>query len=296
MPAPPTSSSAWSSGVRVEDLDRATPCGPWTLRELLAHMTGQDAGFAAATASEAGVDAYRPGPATPQAHREAAAALVRAFATADPDRDVWLAEFGRRVPLASAVGFHLLDTLVHGWDVAVAVATRCTTTTNSPPRALAARRGRARRSGARRAGRGVRPRGTGRPRRDRLGMHPRPLPGVTRRWTVPVVPSCRCTSAGTARCVTRSFSTAAIVQQPTQLPALSLPAMEHSTVPPHRCLRRALRMSALGDVARRSPAIASPGSPRGDQRRSPTRPHRVLRRAVAHRRAPPPWPSTRPGG
>lgn len=108
-------------GVRVEDLDRATPCGPWTLRELLAHMTGQNAGFAAATASEAGVEAYRPGPATPQAHREAAAALVRAFATADPDRDVWLAEFGRRVPLASAVGFHLLDTLVHGWDVAVAV-------------------------------------------------------------------------------------------------------------------------------------------------------------------------------
>ena len=46
---------------------------------------------------------------------------MRAFATADPDRDVWLAEFGRRVPLAAAVGFHLLDTLVHGWDVAVAV-------------------------------------------------------------------------------------------------------------------------------------------------------------------------------
>jgi uncharacterized protein (TIGR03086 family) len=107
--------------VRTEDLDRPTPCGPWSLRDLLAHMTGQDDGFAAAATGDAGVEAYVPGPATPEAHRRAAEALVRAFAAADPDRDVWLAEFGRRVPLASAVGFHLLDTLVHGWDVAVAL-------------------------------------------------------------------------------------------------------------------------------------------------------------------------------
>ncbi|MGW1225357.1 maleylpyruvate isomerase N-terminal domain-containing protein [Streptomyces sp. NPDC002530] len=28
-------------------LDRPTPCGQWTLRQLLAHMTGQNYGFAA---------------------------------------------------------------------------------------------------------------------------------------------------------------------------------------------------------------------------------------------------------
>jgi uncharacterized protein (TIGR03086 family) len=107
--------------VRDEHLGLPTPCGPWSLRDLLAHMTGQDAGFAAATTGDAGVEAYLPGPATPQAHRQAAEALVRAFAAADPARPVWLAEFGRAVPLTAAVGFHLLDTLVHGWDVAVAV-------------------------------------------------------------------------------------------------------------------------------------------------------------------------------
>jgi uncharacterized protein (TIGR03086 family) len=110
--------------VRPQDLPRPTPCAGWTLADLLAHMTGQDLGFTAATREDAGAAAYAPvsGAEDPAAaHRAAALALVDAFADADDGRDVWLAEFGRRVPLASAVGFHLLDTLVHGWDVAAAL-------------------------------------------------------------------------------------------------------------------------------------------------------------------------------
>ncbi len=110
----------------LERLDAAvlrvpTPCAEWDLAALLAHMTGQDLGFAAATTHDADVAAYRPGDPSAAAHRSAALALVDAFAAADPARPVWLAEFGRRVPLAAAVGFHLVDTLVHGWDVAVSV-------------------------------------------------------------------------------------------------------------------------------------------------------------------------------
>jgi len=110
--------------VRPQDLGRPTPCARWALADLLAHMTGQDLGFAAATRHDAGTAAYTPvsGAEDPfTAHRAAALALVDAFANADDGRQVWLAEFGRRVPLASAVGFHLLDTLVHGWDVAAAL-------------------------------------------------------------------------------------------------------------------------------------------------------------------------------
>ncbi|MFC8721703.1 maleylpyruvate isomerase family mycothiol-dependent enzyme, partial [Kitasatospora sp. NPDC057198] len=34
--------------VGADQLDRPTPCGSWTLGQLLAHMTGQNHGFAAA--------------------------------------------------------------------------------------------------------------------------------------------------------------------------------------------------------------------------------------------------------
>jgi uncharacterized protein (TIGR03086 family) len=52
-------------------------------------------------------------------HRRAAAAV--APVATDPARTVGLAEFGRRFPLAQVVEFHLLDVLVHGWDVAAAL-------------------------------------------------------------------------------------------------------------------------------------------------------------------------------
>jgi uncharacterized protein (TIGR03083 family) len=41
------------SQARAEDLARPTPCDGWTLTELLAHMTAQHNGFAAATSETA---------------------------------------------------------------------------------------------------------------------------------------------------------------------------------------------------------------------------------------------------
>ncbi|MDT7648674.1 MAG: hypothetical protein QOI36_80 [Pseudonocardiales bacterium] len=116
--------------VRPVDLGVPTPCVGWDLRALLEHMTGQDHGFAAAVraGSTADVDATafapRPlgaDPATTAAVSAAEVGTAFAEAATEPDRTVWLPEFGHRFPLEQVVGFHLIDTLVHGWDVAVSL-------------------------------------------------------------------------------------------------------------------------------------------------------------------------------
>ncbi|GHF30740.1 TIGR03086 family protein [Kitasatospora xanthocidica] len=114
--------------VRPDRLDLPTPCAGWTLRHLLEHEIGQRRGFAAA-ARGAGPDLalFAPAPvgADPaDAFRRTGADLTAAFReAAEAGRALWLPEIrdGRPFPLAQAVGFHLLDTLVHGWDVAAAL-------------------------------------------------------------------------------------------------------------------------------------------------------------------------------
>jgi uncharacterized protein (TIGR03086 family) len=111
------------SWIADSDLSRATPCAEWDLRALVAHMTAQHRGFAAA-AEGRGADpaVWRPTveEAEPvKAHAEAAAAVITAFSAEDVlDRDFVLPELGRTVPGRLAVGFHLVDYVVHGWDVA----------------------------------------------------------------------------------------------------------------------------------------------------------------------------------
>jgi uncharacterized protein (TIGR03086 family) len=107
--------------VKDADLDRPTPCAGWDLRTLLAHMIGQDHGFAVAALADVGKEAFEPLTASVDAHAKGAAVVVAAFAAASPEREVLLPEFGARFPLRTVVGFHLLDTLVHGWDVAVSL-------------------------------------------------------------------------------------------------------------------------------------------------------------------------------
>jgi uncharacterized protein (TIGR03086 family) len=68
------------------DLARPTPCGDWTLADLLAHMAGQHDGFAAAAAGRGGAPAvWRPRPpaADPVAEYAAAAERVLAAFAAD---------------------------------------------------------------------------------------------------------------------------------------------------------------------------------------------------------------------
>ena len=113
------------SRVRVVDLGLPTPCGDWTLGELLAHMTAQHDGFAAA-ASGIGADLARWQPANPAAdpageYAAAAGRVLVAFgADGVLDRKFALPEISPklRFPASQAIGFHLVDYVVHGWDVA----------------------------------------------------------------------------------------------------------------------------------------------------------------------------------
>ena len=130
------------------DLDRPTPCAQWHLGDLLAHMTVQHLGFAAAAAGH-GADpglwrprpspedsagavllpapgppdgAENPGPF--RAYARAAGKVLAAFAPDDVlDREFALPEVStaHTVPGRTAIEFHFVDYVVHGWDVARSV-------------------------------------------------------------------------------------------------------------------------------------------------------------------------------
>jgi uncharacterized protein (TIGR03086 family) len=116
------------SAVTADRLDLPTPCAGWTLGDLLAHMTGQHYGFAAAAGGEAAdrsvwrnrrVDDDPVG-----GYTEAAERVVAAFAdNAVLTRGFWLPEIrgGDTFPAAQAISFHFVDYVVHSWDVAAAV-------------------------------------------------------------------------------------------------------------------------------------------------------------------------------
>ncbi|MGF1430418.1 TIGR03086 family metal-binding protein [Kitasatospora sp. LaBMicrA B282] len=120
--------------IRPDQLDGPTPCAGWTLRRLLEHLIGQQYGFAAAArgrGADPGVWADRSFATGPGAALAALAAfadsgreLVEVFAAAEAaGGTLELPEIlpGHAFPAAQAIAFQLLDTLVHAWDVAVAV-------------------------------------------------------------------------------------------------------------------------------------------------------------------------------
>ena len=113
------------SQVSATDLARPTPCPDWTLAELLAHMTAQHNGFAAAAAGD-GADLVHWQTGAPVAdpvgeYTAAAARVTAAFAAAGAlAGEFVLPEISPklRFPAAEAIGFHFVDYVVHGWDVA----------------------------------------------------------------------------------------------------------------------------------------------------------------------------------
>jgi uncharacterized protein (TIGR03086 family) len=116
------------SQVSVADLARPTPCAGWTLAELLAHMTAQHNGFAAAAAGD-GADLVHWQTGAPVAdpvgeYAAAAERVIAAFAAASVSAGEFvLPEISPKVrfPAVEAIGFHFVDYVVHGWDVARAL-------------------------------------------------------------------------------------------------------------------------------------------------------------------------------
>lgn len=110
-----------------DQLDRATPCAGWDVRDLLAHMIGQNYGFGAAATQrvDAAAFASRPlGPDPAGEYATSAGFVVNAFATPGLlERPVYLAEIrgGIEVPASAAIGFHLIDYVVHSWDLGVSI-------------------------------------------------------------------------------------------------------------------------------------------------------------------------------
>jgi uncharacterized protein (TIGR03086 family) len=112
--------------VSTADLSAPTPCDQWDLRHLLAHMTAQHRGFAAAArgrGDDREIWVPRPIPNPVPAYAAAAESVISAFAEPDVlDRGFLLPEISARpVPGHLAVGFHLVDYVAHGWDVAATI-------------------------------------------------------------------------------------------------------------------------------------------------------------------------------
>jgi len=108
--------------IHDDQWDVPTPCAGWTLRDLLAHMTTENHGFAAAARGarpewspvEFGDDPRRD-------YAMSADEVLTAFADASPE--FWLPNISSTTPFSAqrAIGFHLLDYVVHTWDVAASL-------------------------------------------------------------------------------------------------------------------------------------------------------------------------------
>lgn len=121
-------SNAVISQVSPADLGKPTPCAEWSLGKLVEHMTIQHNGFAAAAAGN-GADPRvwksHGDAADPVAtYLEAAEQVIMAFAAPDIlQRPFTLPEFSTETtfPGKQALSFHLVDYVVHAWDVARAI-------------------------------------------------------------------------------------------------------------------------------------------------------------------------------
>ncbi|HEX5404709.1 MAG TPA: TIGR03086 family metal-binding protein [Pseudonocardiaceae bacterium] len=118
--------------VTTAQLGLPTPCAEWDLGALLAHMTVQHHGFARAVAGERTELAdWQPGAVDTAVAEDAASVyssavdhVLDAFgAPGALSGRAYLPEIrgGITVPAGMAMGFHFVDYVVHGWDVAAAL-------------------------------------------------------------------------------------------------------------------------------------------------------------------------------
>jgi uncharacterized protein (TIGR03086 family) len=110
--------------LRAADLDRRSPCEPWTVRMVLRHTVGHNRGLASQLEGrphdlgiweglDLGID--------PRSHWWDSARRVVAASTARTHLNemIYLPGVGT-VSLARALGIHAGDLLAHAWDLAVA--------------------------------------------------------------------------------------------------------------------------------------------------------------------------------
>jgi uncharacterized protein (TIGR03086 family) len=111
--------------VRPEQLWFPTPCPDWTVRGLLRHIVSENEGFAAAALNgSAPVQTWnggRLGDNPNGAYRRSNVGVADAFADGGAlDRLMEVREYGS-FPRKTALTFHLLDCVIHAWDLARAI-------------------------------------------------------------------------------------------------------------------------------------------------------------------------------
>jgi uncharacterized protein (TIGR03086 family) len=120
------------SAVTLDQLANRTPCADWNLADLIAHMVVQNRGFAAAARGNgADLPVWDPATAAGEvaldpvtAYADSATEVLDAFAADGvSEMEFALPDFGpgATFPAAIAIGFHFVDYVVHGWDVARSV-------------------------------------------------------------------------------------------------------------------------------------------------------------------------------
>ncbi|MDN3351389.1 TIGR03086 family metal-binding protein [Actinomadura sp. DC4] len=114
--------------VPADRLAAPTPCLDWTVRGLLRHMISLNEGFtAAAYGGGADLNVWRNGRIGAD-HRASFAESAKKAAEAFGEDGVLDRAFdlpevrrGEAFPGTVAIGFHLVDNIVHSWDIAAAV-------------------------------------------------------------------------------------------------------------------------------------------------------------------------------
>lgn len=109
--------------VRPEQLDLATPCSEWTVRDVIDHLVKGNA-WAVANLESAEGAAARPtasmvGDDPAAAFAASSAAALAAFKAPGARSKMLALPFGR-MPGAAFAGVRATDLLVHGWDIAKA--------------------------------------------------------------------------------------------------------------------------------------------------------------------------------
>lgn len=114
------------TGVRADQLDAATPCTEWTVRDLLAHIVAVNrkyTGIALGDPWLPGVPVVDLGDDPARTYHDTISPLLQAWQQPGALQLELELPVGRR-SAELAVRVHLRETLVHGWDLAAATRQR----------------------------------------------------------------------------------------------------------------------------------------------------------------------------
>jgi len=107
------------AAVSTSDLSRPTPCGDWDLSSLLGHMTAHNRGWAASALGTPADASVWDSVAYDDTFDASCAAVSAAFESCSLERlDVY--GYGS-ISLNTALRMHIVDYVIHGWDVAAAL-------------------------------------------------------------------------------------------------------------------------------------------------------------------------------